>query len=65
MSENRSRRDADAQFAALSAAASRQTPPSLLVIFAAQVTWYLLAAALMIRQHGPFAVTARASQLSD
>ncbi len=52
---------AAAQIAALSAAASRLTPPSLVVIFAAQVTWYLLAAALMIRQRGPFAETARAS----
>ena len=56
---------ATAQLAALFAAANQLTPPSLLVIFAAQVIWYLLAAALMIWQRGPFVVTARASKRSD
>ena len=51
---------AAAQFVALFAASSRLTPSSLLVIFAAQVVWYLLAAALMIMWIGPFAVAARA-----
>jgi hypothetical protein len=46
------------QILALLAALGPLTPPSLLLIYGAQVIWYLLVALLLIMERGPFAAAA-------
>lgn len=50
------------QILALLAAPGPLTPPSLLLVFGAQVVWYLLIALLLIMQRGPFGAAASSAR---